>query len=140
MKKSYVCLRLMLLGLALALAACSSGEYGGDEKGVSFAAPYDGATVSSPVTVVMKVKGMYARPAGELIDGTGHHHLIIDGAFVPEGETVPKDATHKHFGKGQKEASIDLSPGEHTLTLQFADGQHGSYGEAMSRTIHITVE
>ena len=140
MRKSFVFEHLMLLGLVLAFAACSSGEYGGDEKSVSFAAPRDGATVASPVKVAMKVKGMYARPAGELIEGTGHYHLIIDGSFIPEGETVPKDATHLHFGKGQSEAEIELSPGEHTLTLQFADGEHHSYGKAMSRTIRITVE
>jgi len=88
----------------------------------------------------MGVRGMQVRPAGDIVEGAGHHHLIIDGAFVPKGGTVSKDATHRHFGKGQTEATIELSPGMHTLTLQFADGHHASYGKAMSETIHITVK
>ena len=35
---------------------------------------------------------------------------------------------------------MKLEPGTHTLTLQFADGNHNSYGEAMSETITVTVE
>lgn len=101
--------------------------------------PADGATTGRDVKVVMGVEGMQVRPAGEAVDGTGHHHLIIDGSFIPRGETVPKDATHLHFGKGQTETMIQLTPGRHTLTLQFADGHHASYGKAMSHTVHITV-
>jgi hypothetical protein len=53
---------------------------------------------------------------------------------------VGADATHIHFGKGQEETELELEPGEYTLTLQFADGFHRSYGEKMSTTIKITVE
>lgn len=106
---------------------------------VMFGALKDGAEVASPVKVVMKVQGMTVQPAGEPKAGTGHHHLIIDGAGPEMGMAVPADATHIHFGKGQTEAEVELAPGEHILTLQFADGLHRSYGPALSKTVKVTV-
>ena len=113
-------------------SACSIGPY--------FISPKDGDVVSGDVHIKMGIKGMQVHPAGEVIQGTGHHHLIVDGAYVPENTTVGKDATHIHFGKGQTETTVKLKPGKHTLTLQFADGHHQSYGKIMSRTISITVQ
>jgi hypothetical protein len=78
-------------------------------------------------------------PAGELREGTGHHHVIVDAAPVTARQVVPADAQHIHFGKGQTETSLDLGPGDHTLTLQFADGAHQSYGPGMSATIDVKV-
>ena len=99
----------------------------------------DGAEVTSPVKVQMGVEGMQVEPAGELKEGYGHHHIIIDGTFVPEGSVVPMTETSIHYGKGQTETELELTPGEHTLTMQFADGFHSSYGEAMSKTITVKV-
>ena len=107
---------------------------------VMFLEPADGATVTSPVHLKFGVKGMEVRPAGELAENTGHHHIIIGPAGIPEGTVVPKDEKHIHFGKGQTEADIELEPGKHTLTMQFADGNHTSYGEVLAATITITVE
>lgn len=107
---------------------------------VFFVEPADGAHVKSPVKVVFGVDGMAIAPAGGTDPNTGHHHLIIDGAAIPAGTAVPTDDTHKHFGKGQTDAEIALTPGEHTLTMQFADGTHLSYGEAWSATIKVTVD
>jgi hypothetical protein len=101
----------------------------------------DGDTVSSPLTVKMGVCGMDVQAAGNEVAGAGHHHLIVDGGgCIPEGETVPKDANHIHFGKGQTETVLDLAAGEHTLTLQFANGLHASYGESMCKLIHVHVK
>jgi len=108
--------------------------------GPHFISPKDGDTVSGEILVKMGIKGMKVHKAGDLIEGTGHHHLIIDGAYVAENEVIPADDNHIHFGKGQTETIINLKPGKHTLTLQFADGHHQSYGKIMSRTIHITVK
>lgn len=129
---------LMVAAIMLA-PALIAGAHESHEPHVYFIQPVDGATTGREVEVVMGVSGMQIHAAGELIAGTGHHHLIIDGSYIPKGETVPKDATHRHFGKGQTEATIQLNPGKHVLTLQFADGHHGSYGKAMSKTVHITV-
>jgi hypothetical protein len=113
---------------------------GAPKAKVFFTEPADGATVSSPVKLVFGVEGMEVRPAGELAENTGHHHVIIGPAGIPTGEAVPADEKHIHFGKGQTEAEIELPPGEHKLTMQFADGNHMSYGEVMATTITITVE
>lgn len=107
---------------------------------VFFVSPKDGETVTSPVKIVMGIEGMEVRAAGELVENTGHHHVIVGPAGIPEGTTVPKDETHIHFGQGQTEAEIELPAGSHTLTLQFADGNHVSYGTPMAATITVTVE
>ena len=125
--------QMIVMGFAtLMLAGCSDAVY---FKGID-----DGDTVSGPLTVKMAVCGMDVQKAGEVVESSGHHHLIIDGDCIEKGETVPKDENHKHFGKGQTETVLNLLPGEHTLTLQFANGIHSSYGREMCKTIHIKVE
>ena len=107
---------------------------------VFFVEPAEGGAVTSPFKVGFGVEGMTVHAAGELIDGTGHHHLVIDGAPVPVGTVVPADDMHIHYGKGQTETQLTLPAGPHTLTLQFADGSHQSYGPDWSTTINITVQ
>ena len=70
---------------------------------------------------------------------SGHHHLIVDAGAVRSGENIPADEKHVHFGKGQTEAEIALPEGKHTLTMQFGNGAHQSYGPGMSKTITVTV-
>lgn len=107
---------------------------------VFFVEPADGATVKSPVHVVFGAEGVEVVAAGPLKAGTGHHHVIVDGEPVEAGQGVPKDDRHIHFGGGQTETDLELAPGEHTLTMQFADGVHRSYGAAWSAQITVTVE
>ena len=59
---------------------------------------------------------------------------------MPKGTVVPADKTHIHFGKGQTETRILLDEGPHTLTLQFADGAHRSFGPEFSQTIKVTAK
>jgi hypothetical protein len=99
----------------------------------------DGQTVTSPVKVEMGVDGMAVAKAGDIKTGEGHHHLIVDGGPVKQGEVINKDDTHLHYGNGQVEAEVPLSPGPHTLTLQFADGAHRSYGPELSQSVRINV-
>ena len=56
---------------------------------VYFIEPKDGATVTSPVHVKFGVDGMSIAPAGTMTDGTGHHHLLIDGKALPKGTVIP---------------------------------------------------
>ena len=108
---------------------------------VVFANLKNGAVVSSPLKVEMGTVVMNVDTAGPVIPGTGHHHLFIDAEdSLPAGTMVPKDSTHLHFGKGQKETEIKLSPGKHKLTLQFADGLHRSYGGKLSAAITVNVK
>lgn len=109
---------------------------------VFFIEPKEGSTVTSPVKIKMGVEGMTIRKAGEAVDDmtSGHHHVILDGNPIPAGQPIPMDEKHIHFGQGQTETEIKLAPGEHTLTLQFADGAHRSFGPALSQTIKFKVK
>lgn len=129
-------LKIVCIFLISALVACTKTE----SKRVYFKNLKDGQTVTTPVKVEMGVDGMTVMKAGELIENTGHHHLVIDGQPEPKGTIVPKDATHIHFGDGATATVLPLSAGKHTLTLQFADGVHRSYGPEMSSTISVTVQ
>lgn len=103
--------------------------------------PADGATVSSPVTVVFGLKGMGVAPAGTEHDKTGHHHLIIDAPLPPADEPIPADDNHVHFGGGQTEYTIELLPGTHTLQLLLGDLNHVPHDPVVaSEPITITVE
>lgn len=109
-------------------------------KKVFFKWPKDGSTVASPVFVDMGVEGMIIEPAGIVKEGYGHHHILINQKFWPEGEVIPTSDSTLHFGKGQTDASIELDPGRYIISLQFADGVHVSFGELMSESIEINVE
>ena len=104
--------------------------------------PKDGATVRNPVLVQFGLKGMGVAPAGIKFDNSGHHHLLIDSA-PPSEMGIPLPATDKivHFGKGQTETTLNLSPGKHTLQLLFADLNHIPHSPpVLSQKITITVK
>jgi hypothetical protein len=132
----FCCLCVLAL-TAPALAGTPSPE--GAE--VYFIAPRDGAVVSSPVLVQFGLKNMGVAPAGTAVDGTGHHHLVIDAPLPPEGEPIPADDHHRHFGKGQTETLLELPPGRHTLQLLLGDFAHVPHDPpVVSERITITVE
>lgn len=110
------------------------------EPSVDFLNLKNGDIVTSPFKLVFKITGMDISPAGEFKVNSGHHHLLINQTFIEQGSTIPADQNHIHFGKGQTETELNLSPGNYKLTLQFADGYHRSYGKALSKTIQIEVK
>lgn len=120
------------------LAACAASS--AFAQSVAFVEPANGATVASPFKVKFAVTGMEVKPAGDMSPNTGHHHLLINAASIKAGEAIPADATHIHFGKGQTETEVALPPGEYTLTMQFANGLHQSYGPGLSNSIKVTVK
>ncbi|HEU4457525.1 MAG TPA: DUF4399 domain-containing protein [Methylibium sp.] len=82
----------------------------------------------SPFAVDFAVRGMGVAPAGAVLPGTGHHHILIDTPLpIDIGAKIPFSDTHKHFGKGQTGAVLDLPAGRHTLRLLFADHDHRPY-------------
>lgn len=119
----------------LALAGHATAQ----EQRAFFIEPKDGAEVTSPFKVVMGVEGMTIKPSGGVVAGTGHHHILINQGAMRGGKVIPTDKTHLHYGKGQTEATIKLPPGDYTLTMQFADGLHRSFGKKMAHTIKIKV-
>ena len=104
--------------------------------------PKDGAKVHGPVRVQFGLQGMGIAPAGIKFDNTGHHHLLIDTDIkdVKLDESLPMTDKIMHFGKGQTETTVNLSPGKHTLELLFADYTHRSFDPPLhSAKISITV-
>ena len=104
--------------------------------------PRDGATVKSPVRVRFGLVGMGVAPAGIDLPDTGHHHLIIDLDKLPDlNMPLPASENVVHYGKGQTEAKIELSPGKHTLQLVLGDKIHLPHDPpVISKKITITVE
>ena len=108
---------------------------------VYFANLKDGQTVTSPVKVEMAVDAMHVDTAnGMLKPASGHHHILVDMDSIKTGEVIKKDSVHIHFGNAQTSAEITLSPGKHSLTLQFADALHRSYGSKLTSKITVDVK
>jgi len=140
MSRLFVALGICLMA-AFAVAADRVAAPAGAE--VYFIAPQNGAKVHSPVTVKFGLKGMGIAPAGIKFDNTGHHHLLVDTDLSELKLDAPLPATDKivHFGKGQTETTLTLTPGKHTLQLIFADYLHQSFDPPLhSKKITITVE
>jgi hypothetical protein len=99
----------------------------------------DGDSVPTKVRIHFGLKNMGVAPAGSDRPNSGHHHLIVDSDLPPLNQPIPNDPRHLHFGAGQTEAEITLSPGPHTLQLLFGDKDHIPHTPpVMSQRIHIT--
>lgn len=105
-------------------------------------APIEGATVTSPFVVQFGLTGMGIAPAGIDRDNTGHHHLLIDTAQLPDlVHPLPATQQIRHFGAGQTETELTLPPGEHTLRLLLANYAHVPHDPpVLSDPITITVQ
>lgn len=117
------------------------------DKALYFVNLRDGDKVHSPFRAVFAVSGMGVAPVqAGAIDGTGHHHILIDLPLPQDIKApIPFDSPdeklhqhYKHFGHGETEAVLDLPPGKHTLRLMFANNLHVPYYIA-SKEIQIEV-
>ena len=138
-------MRMFVVTAALALAATvvwaqdRTPSPAGAE--VYIISPKDGAKVSSPFVVEFGLKGMGVAPAGVKIENTGHHHLLID-TDAPADLNAPLPASDKvvHFGKGQTQTTLTLTPGKHTLQLLLGDSGHVPHNPpVISKKITVTV-
>ena len=84
----------------------------------------DGDTLPTKSTIHFGLRGMGVAPAGSDRANSGHHHLIVDAPTPPLNAEIPNDFQHLHFGAGQTETELTLTPGEHTLQLVFGDKNH----------------
>jgi hypothetical protein len=109
---------------------------------VYFIEPADGAVVGTTFTVKFGLRGMGVAPAGVDVENTGHHHVLIDVASLPDPNApLPADEHVVHFGKGQTEAELTLRPGPHTLQLVLGNHLHVPHEPpVMSQKIAVTVE
>ncbi|MGI9265004.1 MAG: DUF4399 domain-containing protein [Gammaproteobacteria bacterium] len=133
---------ILVFSILFAGAGFAGGPTASAENAsVYFISPADGDTVSSPVRVVFGLRGMGVAPAGTDKANTGHHHLIIDAELPAADAPVPADAQHVHFGGGQTEVEVELTPGTHTLQLLLGDMNHVPHNPPVySDKITITVK
>jgi hypothetical protein len=147
--------------LALTATACSSNApeetpaespaaadatHAGDHaamKRVFFVTPKDGDTIKpdAKLEFAAEMFTIAAVPEGEVKTvraETGHFHIAPDADCLPAGTVIPKADPWVHFGKGQNNVEITLSPGKHKLTLQAGDDQHRTM-EGLCQTITVTV-
>ena len=140
--KNYIFNILFLIGFFIFPLHAAEKSKASDDANLYIISPLDGETVSSPVKVVFGLEGMGVAPAGIKFNNTGHHHLLIDVDELPDvNSPIPSDDNHKHFGKGQTEAIIQLEPGEHNLQLILGDHMHIPHDPVVvSKKIKINVE
>jgi hypothetical protein len=135
---------MILLAAVLCLSSVQAQERTKSKEGaeVYIISPKDGDVVSGDVTVVFGLKGMGVAPAGTQVDGTGHHHLLIDMETLPAmNMPMPMSDQLKHFGGGQTETVLTLSKGKHTLQLLLGDFAHIPHDPpVLSKKITITVK
>jgi hypothetical protein len=103
--------------------------------------PHNGAVVDGgKFWLRMGLRNMGVAPKGIKNPNTGHHHVLVDTELPPEGEEIPSDRNHLHFGAGETEARIELPPGKHTLQLLMGDDAHVPHDPPIySKKISITV-
>ena len=96
-----------------------------DEAKIYIISPSDGATVPETFDVKFGLSGMGIAPAGIDRAQTGHHHLLVDLAELPDlTQSLPATEQIRHFGGGQTETTLTLPPGKHSLRLLLGNYAH----------------
>ena len=116
-------LALLAVGFFGLVGARGGSEPEVDPPRVSFAEPLDGTEVTSPVRIVVDA----VRLAGNHID------LAAEVGCGEGGGTV-------HLDAGERETTLELSPGEHTICAQAYDDRHTGHhpvGDGESVTVLV---
>jgi hypothetical protein len=125
----------------LSHAAYGQGTPRPKDAELYFITPEDEASVSGTFKVRFGLSKMGVTHGGDAYPNSGHHHLLIDVDRLPDpGEPIPLDKSHLHFGAGETETDLDLSPGEHTLQLELGDANHFPFDPpVVSKRITVSV-
>ena len=100
----------------------------------------DGDQVKSPFLLQFGLSGKGVAPAGTNRENTGHHHLLINVDKIDFKTPIPSSENHIHFGGGQTESIIELTPGTYSLQLVLGDMSHIPHNPAViSSKISVTV-
>jgi hypothetical protein len=109
---------------------------------VTILEPAEGSEVGGPsVTVRLTATGVEIVPAGELVPGTGHHHLYLDAGLTQPNAPVPTvPGQIIHLGTGVSEYTFEnVAPGSHRLIAVVADGLHVPLQPWVVDTVTFTV-
>lgn len=131
-----------LLDEQTAAVAASLISISADNADVFILEPGDGSTVTSPVTVKFGITNMVVAPAGQNVENSGHHHLLINmDELPPLDQPLPATDQLIHFGGAQTETTVKLEPGKHTLQLVLGNYLHIPHDKpVVSKKITINVE
>lgn len=134
-------LSFVLFSAFVPAAQAADLSHAPDDAKVYLISPADGATVSSPVAIKFGLTHMGIAPAGIDQPNTGHHHLLVDLEALPDlTSALPATEQIRHFGGGQTETELLLSPGEHTLQLLLANYTHVPHDHpVLSEPVTVTV-
>jgi len=125
----------------LSIVLIHSFVLGASESKVYFINLKDGDVVENPIFIQFGLSGKGVAPAGVDKENTGHHHLLIDVEAIDFYMPIPSSKNHLHFGGGQTETSIELTPGEHELQLVLGDLYHiPHFPPVTSKKIKILVK
>lgn len=111
------------VGLVLGSFVFTGSDSERPDVHISITAPAEGATVPAgrPVPVVVAVDGPIA--SGPEDREGGHLHLSVDGKL----QQMPYS----------KSAEVTLTPGRHTVTVEYVDNKHLSYDPPIEHTVEV---
>ena len=138
--------------LALFASLVAVGAYGSRQVSaqsskprIFFVEPKNNASVKSPVHLKFGIENykIAAVPDGTVTTvrpGVGHFHVGVDQDCLKPGLTIVKGTpSWVHFGKGDSEIDMQLTPGKHKLALQLGDDLHNTVpGLCSTITVNVT--
>jgi hypothetical protein len=140
--------QLALVALLVSVAACSSSTPETSKPAapapapaappaaasgprVFFEQPKDGATVKGPLVHLQfnvenfTIGAVPPDPVTTVRPNIGHYHVGYDTDCLPPGTEIVKGTpTWIHFGKGDAQMDMQMTPGTHKLALQIGDDKH----------------
>ncbi len=147
---------LTALLLTLTVAACGGGdaeteatpeampEAQPEESAgtVTIVTPAEGALITGSTVTVQLSSDVDIRPAGDMTERTGHHHLYLDADLTSPDEPVPTvEGSIVHMGDASSAYTFEnVEPGEHRLIAVVADGAHFPLQPWVVDTVTFTVE
>ena len=112
---------------------------------IFFIEPKNNATVKSPVHLKFGIENykIAAVPEGDVKTvrpGVGHYHVGVEQDCLKPGQNIVKGTPQwVHFGKGDAEIDMQLTPGKHKLALQLGDDLHNTVqGLCATITVNVT--
>ena len=137
---------LVLFASLVAVGASASRQVSAQGKPrIFFVEPKNNATVKSPVHLKFGIENykIAAVPEGDVKTarpGVGHYHVGVDQDCLKPGATIVKGTPQwVHFGKGDSDIDMQLTPGKHKLALQLGDDLHNTVpGLCATITVNVT--
>ncbi|MDX1493504.1 MAG: DUF4399 domain-containing protein [Longimicrobiales bacterium] len=134
--------------LPLIVVACGGGEPEAETMPeetaagtVTIVTPMNGAQINGSSVTVQLSSTVPIVPAGEMTEGTGHHHLYLNADLTPADQPVPTvPGEIIHMGDASASYTFEnVEPGEHRIIAVVADGVHVPLQPWVVDTVTFTV-